>query len=200
LAVLTASPRPERGRSSTTCIVCGVGFEGPSSWLRLGYGKICSDACRNSWRLQRGRGRDGRPWQEVAVKLKTLGSDALTPCAPQRRRSCASSTGWWTAFPGRNWPSPSISAWPRGAYATFSRARRDEFIPEKCMTTGSLERNGWEGPPPTHGQRIRELLKLAADLQAGSWRPQILVGVAHSIRCIVTKQRILTPVAGSLGC
>ena len=36
-----SSQRRERGRSSTRCIVCGVGFEVPSSWLRHGYGKIC---------------------------------------------------------------------------------------------------------------------------------------------------------------
>lgn len=75
--VPAASPRPERGRTSATCMVCGVRFDVPSSWLRSGYGKTCSDACRTAWRLQRGRGRDGRPWQEMADRLKALAPGAL---------------------------------------------------------------------------------------------------------------------------
>src|SRR5437016_5024635 len=75
-----------RGRTTSICIVCGVAFEVPQSWLRHGYGKTCSDACRTRWRLQRGRGRDGQPWEQVAERLRAMGPvalDALAPPAPE---------------------------------------------------------------------------------------------------------------------
>ena len=50
-----------------------------------GYGVLCSAACREQWTQQRGRGRDGRPWQEVADSLRRLGPalDGLAAPAPE---------------------------------------------------------------------------------------------------------------------
>jgi len=86
-SVLVVTTRPERGaRVTTACIVCGTAFEVKASWLNHGYGKTCSDACRTTWRLQRGRGRDGQPWEQVAERLWALGPtvlDELKPPAPE---------------------------------------------------------------------------------------------------------------------
>jgi hypothetical protein len=73
------------GRESTTCEVCGRTFEVPPSWLRAGYGKHCSAACHEQWKLQRGRSRDGLPWQQVAERVRRLGSalDVLKPPGPE---------------------------------------------------------------------------------------------------------------------
>jgi hypothetical protein len=69
-------------REPSVCIVCGTTFQVPRSWLRFGYGKTCSPACHTTWQLQRGRGRDGRPWQEVAERLRALGPAALECLKP----------------------------------------------------------------------------------------------------------------------
>jgi hypothetical protein len=73
-------------RESVTCTVCDRPFTSPRSWLRRGYGKICSPACREIWKLQRGHGRDGLPWEQVTARLQALGPaalDALPPPAPE---------------------------------------------------------------------------------------------------------------------
>jgi len=70
------------GRAASMCLVCREAFEVPPSWLRGGYGKICSAACRTQWKLQRGRGREGLPWQEIAARLRARGPAALDELAP----------------------------------------------------------------------------------------------------------------------
>lgn len=73
-------------REPVSCSVCGAVFTSPRSWLRRGYGTLCSAACREQWKLQRGRGRNGQPWQQVAEQLRLLGPsilDALPPPAPE---------------------------------------------------------------------------------------------------------------------
>jgi hypothetical protein len=88
------------GRVPSICQVCGTHFEVRPSWLRAGYGVLCSAACREKWTQQRGRGRDGRPWQEVAEGLRRLGGRRLP------RRLSGVSMACSTARPGRSTPSP----------------------------------------------------------------------------------------------
>ena len=67
----------KQARDAVICSVCGKPFTSPRSSLTRGYGKICSKECREQWRLQRGRGRDGRPWQEVVEQIRAFGLPAL---------------------------------------------------------------------------------------------------------------------------
>lgn len=60
-------------REPTTCIVCGTAFTSPRSWLRAGYGKICSAGCRGTWKLQRRRGA-GVPFDDARERLRQLGA------------------------------------------------------------------------------------------------------------------------------
>ena len=88
--------------------MCGQAITSPRSWLRRGYGTICSDACRERWRLQRGRGRNGLAWEQVVEQLRGLEPgmlDTLPPPTPEILRlfyGLVDGTPWTQAAIGRH--------------------------------------------------------------------------------------------------
>lgn len=122
------------GRTPSTCLVCGTHFEVPPSWLRRGYGKLCSAACREQWKLQRGRGRDGLRWQQVAERVRRLGAgalDALDPPAPEVVRH------FYGLLDGTPWTQRTIAEQLglSGASRKF-RARCHAAVGKACAGSG----------------------------------------------------------------